>query len=399
MKRILAFLAKQKNKQKEGERGAIVVEATIALTAYIFAIFIILSIVDIAYVQAKMQVALNSAAKEMSQYSYLYTTLNLQEHMSGSGGKSSEILESFSEVLNTISKGSANISSELSGMFQTASGTAAGDSAAEYLKDGLGMKLAKQLIKKNLVSYEGDTAEAFLKRNHVSGGLSGLNFAYTSFLTDVNQSEIDLVVTYKVEVVRLLNMDYEFTFVQRARTKAWGAGVSLINPSDSGASDSSAESSSSIWDAGDLSRGEEIVKLEKKNYTYTSSKNGFHAYNVSGNEFVKIRSIDTTAPSYSGDNAKTGIKRAINSSWNSLYSGVEGLSENITVTDSTGKSTTIKSNPDTRTYKLVIVVPEGSDVNELREIAKEIEQEKKALGYNLDVEIKPGYGSPSSADE
>ena len=61
------------------EKGAIVVEATIALTAFIFAIFTILSIVNICFIQAKMAVALNTAAKEISQYSYLYFAMNVDD--------------------------------------------------------------------------------------------------------------------------------------------------------------------------------------------------------------------------------------------------------------------------------------------------------------------------------
>ena len=94
MERIKHFL----NNKKKDENGAIIAEATVSLTAFMFAILIILWLINICYVQAKMAVALNSAAKEMSQYSYLYTALTLDEYMTGSGGKSSEIMDSFSEV-------------------------------------------------------------------------------------------------------------------------------------------------------------------------------------------------------------------------------------------------------------------------------------------------------------
>jgi hypothetical protein len=40
------------------------------------AIFIILSIITICYAQAKIGTALNAAAKEISQYTYLYYALN-----------------------------------------------------------------------------------------------------------------------------------------------------------------------------------------------------------------------------------------------------------------------------------------------------------------------------------
>ena len=44
--------------RKGNERGAIVVEATVSLTAFIFAIFTILSIVNVYYIQAKISMAL-----------------------------------------------------------------------------------------------------------------------------------------------------------------------------------------------------------------------------------------------------------------------------------------------------------------------------------------------------
>lgn len=42
--------------RKENERGAIVVEATLSLTAFVFAIFTILTLVNVYYIQAKMSV-------------------------------------------------------------------------------------------------------------------------------------------------------------------------------------------------------------------------------------------------------------------------------------------------------------------------------------------------------
>ena len=53
--------------RKENENGAIVVEATISLSVFIFVIFTILSIVNICYIQAKMSTALDTAAREISQ--------------------------------------------------------------------------------------------------------------------------------------------------------------------------------------------------------------------------------------------------------------------------------------------------------------------------------------------
>ena len=55
----------------KNENGAIVVEASIAVPVYIFIIFTILSIINICYAQTKVQVALNSAARQYSEISYV----------------------------------------------------------------------------------------------------------------------------------------------------------------------------------------------------------------------------------------------------------------------------------------------------------------------------------------
>lgn len=386
--------AKEKKCEKK-QRGAIIVEATIALTTFIFAMFTIYSLVNICYVQSKMAVAVNSAAKEMSQYAYLYTTFGLDKHMSGSGGKSSEMMDSFSVVLSKISDGSAVFSDDISEMFSDASKTASGDSGSELIKDLVGMGLAKKLVEKNLVAYEGDTADAFLRRNNVVDGLDGLNFVYTSFLADEDQDEIDVVVSYKVKVIELLNIDYEFSFVQRATTKAWTHAD--IASGDSGSDNDDKEEGPTIWETGPLSRGEKIIETEKEKYEYTSDKNGFHAYNSEKNEFIKIRSINTYDDTYSDpEKGQKQIKYQLQSSFSSMYDKVSELDETITVKNSSGQDTTFTSDPETRIYKIVLVVPDDADMETINAAIKEFEKEKAANGQTVTVEVRTGYGNHSS---
>ena len=65
--------------RKESERGAVIVEGIISLTTFMFMMFTILSIVNICFIQSRMAVALNSAAKEISQYSYFYYKFGLDK--------------------------------------------------------------------------------------------------------------------------------------------------------------------------------------------------------------------------------------------------------------------------------------------------------------------------------
>jgi len=196
---------------------------------------------------------------------------------------------------------------------------------------------------------------------------------------------VSLVVHYEVEVVRLLDSEFTFKFIQKAQTKAWTKGVSTKDGASAPAV------SSTIWDSGPTTRGSAIVTAEKKNYTYTSSGNGFHAFNSSKNQFVKIRTINTFDKTY---NTSDGIKKELRVSLNSMKDSVEKLDNKITVQKS-GKDVTVTSNPDTRTYKLVLVVPDSSDMEKVNQAVSDFKKDNPGV----DVEVKKGYGDPAAAKQ
>lgn len=95
----------------KNENGSVTIEATISLSAFMFAIVTILTIVNICIVQAKVAYAINTTAKEISQYSYLYslTGINDREAEVYAEGKSqtgdiSNILSDVNTVYNEIEK-------------------------------------------------------------------------------------------------------------------------------------------------------------------------------------------------------------------------------------------------------------------------------------------------------
>ena len=77
------------------EQGAIVVEATLSLSAFMFFIVVVLSIVNICYAQSKIGVAVNSTAKEISEYSYIYDLTGLR-------GKQAELYDKSMTAKETI---------------------------------------------------------------------------------------------------------------------------------------------------------------------------------------------------------------------------------------------------------------------------------------------------------
>lgn len=262
-------------KKENGERGAIVIEATISFTAFIFAIYTIYSIINICYIQAKMSIALDAAAEQISQYSYVYYVLGLDEHASAAADAASEtrteadtlvekignVTESISnlqtdlgtssdnsaesssidtdklqEDLNSLKSGASELGTELQSVFDRMAddpkafmsgvkALAISEGSAE-LQALVGRALGKAFLKKNLKETSSDTAEDFLNRYHVVDGLDGLDFSGTELMSYGASAKVQLVVTYDVEVIRLLNFEYTITFSQCARTNAWGNGVS-----------------------------------------------------------------------------------------------------------------------------------------------------------------------------
>lgn len=413
------------------ERGAIVVEATVALTAFIFMILTILSVVNVCYAQAKIAVSLNSAAKEISQYSYLYyvTGLNKLDQKSSDGTEGSVDLakhtidgvDTFMDALTTAGNSleSGDFDSLVSAVEQgkgtvdslvTEYGDAIGDDprgfvigmgkmalseSKEVLKSQVFAKtLAKSFMKKNLRATPGDDPDAFLKRLHVVNGMDGLDFQYSTLMAHGKSNEIQLVVTYKVKLIQLLNLDFDFTIRQCSKTRAWGNGISKMNPQNNELPTEVKHNGENIWDMKDATnRGKVIVAKEKEKYDYTDSGAGFDAYDNQGgkNEFVTVISVDTHSKSYQ---TVSGLKGRISAAYNSLYGAVHGKGEEIKVTDKDGNETTIHSDPETRSYNIVMVIPDDADLSLVSQAVREFQQAHPGVK----VTVRNGYGSPSAEE-
>lgn len=64
---------------RESERGVVTIEATISLCAFLFLFMTMYSVITVCNTQARMAVALDNTAKELSQYTYLYSLTGLQD--------------------------------------------------------------------------------------------------------------------------------------------------------------------------------------------------------------------------------------------------------------------------------------------------------------------------------
>lgn len=269
----------------KSENGSIIIEATISLSAFMFAIVTILTIVNICIVQSRMAYAINMTAKEISQYSYLYSLTgfnNTQNELYQAGQEGTESLEetlgNVNEVFNEIenlggeAESAANSQSMediLSSWNAISSDVESTDAAIKDLENSLSeiaddpksvifglvkltanesfdvaksrlvaAPLAKVMVQKHLVNSEDGNVNDYLKflgvvPNATGSYIDGLNFN-NSLLFPNGSDEIMINVEYDVKVIALLPIDFEFHFSQNAITHGWGAGDgSSFTPSES----------------------------------------------------------------------------------------------------------------------------------------------------------------------
>ncbi len=225
----------------KNESGSVTVEATISLSAFMFAIVTLLTIINICIVQARISYAINTTAKEISQYSYLYalTGLNASQSELESAGKEdtlpldnvfNDINAMYNEIENLGSTGLSTESNidDISAKWDSISGS------LENMKDEKSKlimePLAKAMCKKHLVSTKEGDVDAYLKSLGVRPDATGSYYKGIDYngstLFPNGSNEIKICVSYDVKVIALLPIDFSFHFEQTAITNGWLAGES-----------------------------------------------------------------------------------------------------------------------------------------------------------------------------
>lgn len=211
---------------KKSEEGAVIVEAVISLSVFMFAIATLYCLYFPCVAQAKISTALNNTAKEISEYSYLYGLTGLNDAQSdisdGAGAADSALKANLGEVNSfyDLLEGTVNVADDIS---------VNGESYINYLTNqfieiGKGQivgGIARDLMEKNF----GSDPDKFLKGLGIENGVSGLDMSKSRVFANGQSDDITLVCRYEVKVVQFFNIDVTFQFEQCATTKAWFGGV------------------------------------------------------------------------------------------------------------------------------------------------------------------------------
>ena len=250
-------------KKLKKQRGSASIEATVSLTAFIFVIMAIYAIVNFCIVQSKMATAIDTTAKEISQYSYFYHALGLQGLDAKLKENKKQAVDTYEGISSLIDNPDSDITS-LDGDTSTDLTTALADSDKTAVEDQYGkIKNAQSQISgvinnpaqfmKSIAALAGSaafdefkahliaapiakgltqrhfgktSAEAneYLKNYGVVGGYDGVNFNMSTMLMQGKPNDVEIVVYYNLDLSTIFPIDLKITMCQRASTRAWLGG-------------------------------------------------------------------------------------------------------------------------------------------------------------------------------
>lgn len=438
-------------KKIKKEKGSVTIEATIALSAFMFAIVTVLTIVNICIVQARISYAINTTAKELSQYSYLYSLTGLPDSEARLANAAQEGTASVDDILtnvNTVYNEIQNIGNTLESTDNDieniledaeeiignvdeieAAGSSIGDTLGDIAANPkalmfgmakmagsdtldlvksrlIAAPLSKAMCKKHLVNEKDGDVDASLKDlGVVPNGhsyLGGLDFKQSSIFPN-GSNRITVNVSYDVKVIPLLPIDFTFHFNQTAVTHGWLSGDSSFKsvPTPETASETNYIDNDTMWiktpvkERVDFIRYMGIMELEDEGYSKTSGLSNVQLYNKDINEFAMISSMN---PLWSSTEevitAETmdveAVKESVERLCGSMKKTTNGLSKITTKVEKDGIAEKIENDCTEASNKIVLVIPEDPG---LKEKMEKIIEEADTMGVTIELVANHGTGT------
>lgn len=434
-------------KKQHNQEGAVTIEATIALTSFLFMFIMIYSIITICRTQAIIQVAINSTAKELSQYSYLYSITGLHDSMTNLqnsaqstkdnanslasdvadvfsgiqsiGGKAGNInnvqgiMDSWDEIAAELESTGGSLTSaqeKITAMAEDPKALLFGmaklfvSEGYEMAKSAASEAISRVLTQKHLKRSEKDTAEAFCQSVGIVPGtyfgkessFNGIDFSHST-LFPYGSDEITIVANYKMKLLQLLPISFEFHFTQTAVTKGWlqGDGTASGSTPQQKLEKIQSTRGDSVWNAATGSEREKLIRsmgidqLKSEGYYGVSGQTYIHAYDPATNTFVMIRSYNPLASVDSvADVDREAIKKYLENLQGQMVSNTDNMHTiKIKKTDENGNLVTSEINcSGESTKKVIVVIPEDPGLKEI------FEQIVAEMGSKVDFEFQSSYG-------
>ena len=116
-------------KGNKRQRGSVTIEATIALTAFLFAFMMLYNVVTLCRAQTKIGVAINNTAKEISQYSYIYGLTGIKGSLDQLNHAAGDTRVGINDLIGNVDEAFQEIQSirkNAAGMAESMAGDVAG---------------------------------------------------------------------------------------------------------------------------------------------------------------------------------------------------------------------------------------------------------------------------------
>ncbi len=268
------------------ERGSATIEATISVLAFLFVMLALLYLINFGRAQMLIQTALDKTALQISQYMYLYRVsglynvdITIQDRAEQTAGEIDHTVAGGERAVNNVENIAKSLSALGSGVVSGGKNGAAGldfsalkETAGQIAGEAGDLKENVQTIINEFKSIKGDPI-AFLRglaacgtdflldtgKNYFLGNLlarsmflsnletetmsandrllalgvvngeDGMDFSRSRILSkDANsanpQEDINIVVTYQVELIPILKLGGKLSYAQSASVRAWLGG-------------------------------------------------------------------------------------------------------------------------------------------------------------------------------
>lgn len=213
--------------QKNREGGALSIEAVIFTTLFVVFFISLMNLVNVVRAQSLIQYGVVQTARELSQYSYIFTKTGVVRESNHTYIKAKGFREDVDSVANDLTTISAAISDVASGgdigsnidtiieasnsgmdtldtYFENPENILAGalavgkDTVQDYVKTAVISAITKSRMKAFL-SANGEDPDERLKKLGVEGGLDGLDFSESKWFSEGNQ-DLYITVKYKMKI-------------------------------------------------------------------------------------------------------------------------------------------------------------------------------------------------------
>lgn len=206
---------KQSKEKSSSERGAIIVEATASLTIFMFAIYTVLSVIQICYAQERIAIAMNSATKQMAQCSHLIRATGIDKIITEDGKSSQLSTEVANMMVDLGQKIEGSAPDKLTGFLINGGKAMEGDSPMQIVVNLIGEGVMDELMEKNLVTGGCQGMDDFMKRNRISN----IKHIGSSFMEDGRK--VYMVFKYDISVVKLFNFEKVFHMRHATYMEIW----------------------------------------------------------------------------------------------------------------------------------------------------------------------------------